>query len=72
LAVKVALDVSAVPAHLAGAGRYIGELARRLPSLDVETTLVTRRDDADRWRQWSPHSSVAPIVPGARAARLVY
>ena len=69
---KVALDVSAVPAHLAGAGRYIGELARRLPSLDVETTLVTRRDDADRWRQWSPHSSVAPIVPGARAARLVY
>jgi glycosyltransferase involved in cell wall biosynthesis len=70
--VKVALDVSAVPVHLAGAGRYVGELARRLPSLDVTTTLVTRRDDAARWREWSPRSSVAPIVPSARAARLVY
>lgn len=69
---KVSLDVSAVPAHLAGAGRYIGELARRLPTLDVQSTLVTRRGDADRWRRWSPRSSVAAIVPDARVPRLLY
>ena len=69
---KVALDVSAVPPRLAGAGRYIAELARRLPTAGVETTLVTRRDDTQRWHDKSPRSRVASIVPNARAARLAY
>jgi glycosyltransferase involved in cell wall biosynthesis len=72
MAVKVALDASAVPARLAGAGRYVAELARRLPSLGVTTTLVTRRDDAARWEEMSPGSVIAPIVPSARAPRLIY
>jgi len=70
--VKVALDVSAVPEHLAGAGRYIAELAKRLPQNDVTTTLVARTTDADRWRSLSPRAQVAPIVPAGRAQRLVY
>jgi glycosyltransferase involved in cell wall biosynthesis len=70
--VKLALDVSAVPPRLAGAGRYIGELARRVPATGVETTLVTRRDDATRWRDWSPSTHVASIVPNARPSRLLY
>ncbi len=72
MAVKVALDVSAVPPRIAGAGRYISELAIRLPERGLDTTLVTRRDDAQRWRERSPHSTLANIVPNARAARLTY
>jgi glycosyltransferase involved in cell wall biosynthesis len=72
VAVKLALDVSAVPPRLAGAGRYIGELARRVPATGVETTLVTRRDDTVRWREWSPSTRIAPIVPNARPSRLLY
>lgn len=72
VAVKVALDVSAVPAKVAGAGRYIVELAKRLPSDGVTTTLVTRRDDMNRWRSWSPEATVVGSVPSARAARLTY
>ena len=72
MAVRVALDVSAVPPRLAGAGRYIAELARRLPATGVETTLVTRRDDTLRWHDWSPTSQVSSVVPNARAARLAY
>jgi len=70
--VRVALDVSAVPARPAGAGRYVVEIARRLPSVGVTTTLVTRRDDAPRWSQISPQSTIAPLVPAARARRLLY
>jgi glycosyltransferase involved in cell wall biosynthesis len=70
--VKVALDVSAVPPRIAGAGRYIAELAARLPERDVDTTLITRRDDGDRWTQRSPRATLASIVPNARAARLTY
>ena len=69
---KLALDVSAVPPRLAGAGRYIGELARRVPATGVETTLVTRRDDASRWHDWSPSTHIASIIPNARPSRLLY
>ncbi len=67
---KVALDVSAVPEKVAGAGRYIVEIARRLPERAVETTLVTRRDDTERWRALSPKAALAPIVPTGRVSRL--
>jgi glycosyltransferase involved in cell wall biosynthesis len=69
---RIALDVSAVPARIAGAGRYIAELARRLPPLGVETTLVTRHHDATRWRELSPHATVAPILPDDRVRRLAF
>jgi glycosyltransferase involved in cell wall biosynthesis len=70
--VKVALDVSAAPVQLAGAGRYIAELARRLPAAGVETTLVTRRDDEARWAESSPDVTIAPLVPSPRALRLAF
>ncbi|MFZ1061999.1 MAG: glycosyltransferase family 1 protein [Acidimicrobiales bacterium] len=69
---KVALDVSAVPTHVAGAGRYVVELARRVPSRVESVTLVTRRDDEDRWRAYSPYAHLAPLVPTTRAERLLY
>ena len=69
---KLALDVSAVPPRLAGAGRYIGELARRVPATGVETTLITRRDDTLRWHDWSPSTHIASIVPNSRPSRLLY
>lgn len=69
---KIALDVSAVPVRIAGAGRYIAELASRVPERDVDTTLVTRRDDGARWRERSPRATLASTVPNARAARLTY
>jgi glycosyltransferase involved in cell wall biosynthesis len=69
--VKLALDVSAVPSKVAGAGRYIVELARRLPERGVQTTLVTRKDDVERWATWSPQAQRAAMVPSARVARLL-
>jgi len=70
--VKVALDVSAVPVRVAGAGRYVVELARRLPLRDQDVTLVTRRDDAERWRALTTTTSIATLVPSRRAERLLY
>lgn len=70
---KVALDVSAVPPRIAGAGRYVVELARRLPRREVVTTLVSRRDDDTRWRQLVPDAAaVTGLVPRGRVARLAY
>ncbi len=69
---RLALDVSAVPAQPAGAGRYVVELASRVANDECELTLVSQVGDAARWTQWSPQAHVVDIVPRARPARLLY
>ncbi len=69
---RLALDASAVPIQPAGAGRYVVELARRLPGRGIETTLVTRNGDEGRWSDYAPGAHVAPRVPRRRVARLMY
>jgi len=65
---KVALDVSALPPRLAGAGRYVAELAARLPEV-CDLSLVARRNDATRWASLSS-APVSPLVASHRVARL--
>jgi glycosyltransferase involved in cell wall biosynthesis len=71
--VRLSLDVSAVPEHPGGAGRYTlaltGELARRD---DVDLVLVARRGDAARWQALAPGATVRDLVPGPRPVRLAW
>ena len=69
---RLALDVSAVPAQPAGAGRYVVELASRVANAECELTLVSQVGDAERWRRWSPKAHVVDVVPRARPSRLLY
>lgn len=72
MAVRVALDVSAVPARPAGAGRYVVELATRVATSTVQPLLLAQRGDAQRWREWAPKAEVIDLVPNSRPARLAY
>lgn len=68
---NVSLDVSAVPARPAGAGRYIYELAKRLAVSDlVDVTCISRRADEARWR--SLGASVVAAAPDLRPVRLIW
>ena len=68
---NIVVDVSAVPANPAGAGRYIVELARSLAARgDVELTLISRHRDAARW--FAPNTLVVPAVPNRRPIRLAW
>jgi glycosyltransferase involved in cell wall biosynthesis len=70
-AVRVCLDVTAVPTNPAGAGRYTIELAGALGRLaDVDLVLVSRRTDQARWE--GPNRVVRAAAPGARPLRLVW
>jgi len=70
---EVALDVSAVPARPAGAGRYVVELAAALAKRpECGLTLVARRDDAQRWTRIAPNQRVSAVAPSHRLTRLVY
>ncbi len=70
---RVLLDVSAVPARPVGAGNYIVALSAGLGArTDVELHLVTRRDDAPRWRGLAPSATVHDVVPNRRPARLLW
>ena len=68
----VALDVSAVPEHPAGAGRYTIEVARALAEQDeLALSLLSRRSDTARWSALGA-DRVVPIVPDGRVGRLAY
>ena len=73
-AVRVSLDVSAVPTRPAGAGRYILRLAEGLAGRDdVALRLWCRRDDAARWSGPSgagEGATVRSVVPRWRPLRL--
>lgn len=70
---RVALDVTAVPADPVGAGRYTIELAvalGRVPSCRL--SLVARRDDGERWRRLAPTAEVLAEAPARRPGRLAW
>lgn len=71
--VSTSLDVSAIPAQPAGAGRYVVELARALDKRDdVALTVVCRIGDAPRWRRLAPASRLLERVWAPRPLRLAY
>ena len=71
---RVSLDVTAVPAAPAGAGRYTLELAAALVARgDPDLVLVARRDDGRRWRTLcGPRTEVREAAPTARPVRLAW
>jgi len=72
-AVRVVLDVTAVPARPAGAGVYTLALASGLAArADVDLHLATRAGDARRWPLLAPGSTVHADAPDSRPARIVW
>ena len=71
--VAVSLDVTAIPVAAAGAGQYALEIARALDRRDdVSITLLTRKGDAERWRDRAPNASVVACAPGPRPLRIAW
>jgi glycosyltransferase involved in cell wall biosynthesis len=72
-ALRLSLDVSAVPADPAGAGQYTLGLAGALAErTDVQLTLVSRSEDAERWERLAPNASVEAVAPAHRPVRLAW
>jgi glycosyltransferase involved in cell wall biosynthesis len=70
---RLSLDVSAVPSEPAGAGRYTLGLAAALAQRpDVELTMESRSEDAERWRALAPDASVQAVAPSPRPLRLAW
>ena len=73
MTLRLALDVSAVPPHPAGAGRYTADLAAALVRRDdVEVTFVARSGDGERWRAMAPAAAVVTAAPDRRPLRLAW
>jgi glycosyltransferase involved in cell wall biosynthesis len=69
-ATRVAFDVTAIPPKITGAGVFVARLVEALTARDdVVLDLVTRGDDAERWR---PHGIVHAVAPSTRPARLAW
>jgi|SRR5579862_1927225 len=72
-AVRVLVDVSAVPARPVGAGVYTVALVDALDRrTDVDLHLAARRDDEHRWHRIAPAAEVHATAPTRRPARLTW
>jgi len=72
-ALRVSLDVTAVPTLPAGAGQYTLRLAGALADRpDIDLVVVARAADPDRWRSLAPRSQVLATAPGSRPLRLAW
>ena len=70
---RIAIDVSAVPAQPAGAGVYVLRLVEALAAGgEVDLDLVARRDDGVRWATLAPAARVHAVAPGPRPVRLAW
>lgn len=70
---SLSLDVTAVPARLAGAGRYTLNLASELGRRDdVSLTLLARFDDPQRWSAAVPQAKLEALAPSSRPMRLLW
>ena len=69
----VSVDVSAVPAQPAGAGRYVLDLVATLATRgDLALHVIARTGDGDRWSAMGPGVAVHAEVPRARPVRLAW
>ncbi len=72
-ALRVALDVSAVPDRPVGAGYYVLELARQLATrADVDLVLFSRSADEARWAPLVAPGDLWASAPGPRPLRLAW
>jgi glycosyltransferase involved in cell wall biosynthesis len=71
---RVSVDVTAVPAKPAGAGRYTIELVHALAQRqEVDLVLLSRRDDEERWNELvGGGATVVAAAPSPRPLRLVW
>jgi glycosyltransferase involved in cell wall biosynthesis len=69
----VTIDVSAIPARPAGAGRYVIELTRRVAAAgEIDLTVLSRTNDGNRWRALAPGAAVRAVGPVRRPLRLAW
>ena len=70
---KVAIDVSAIPVHAAGAGIYVQRVVEALARMNaVDLELVARAKDGERWRLLAPRAEVRAVAPSPRPVRLAW
>jgi glycosyltransferase involved in cell wall biosynthesis len=69
----VSIDVSAVPEHPGGVGRYTAALVETLgKGDDLDLTLMAKATDLERWAALAPRSRVVGVAPDPRPMRLIW
>ncbi len=73
MTLKIAIDATATPHDLVGAGYYVKELIILLDQdKEIELHIVTRKNDAERFKSFAPNANIYPISPNSIAARIVF
>ena len=69
---RVAVDATAMPSLLAGAGAYVTELLHAVDLEDVDLHVFVKRRDARQLADLVPHATLHEVGVSARAARIIW
>lgn len=71
--IKLAFDATATPQELTGAGYYVHEILKELDTREnIDLSIITRKNDVDRFRTVAPKARVLDIAPISKAGRIAF
>lgn len=70
---QVAIDASATPNELTGAGYYVQEIIKGLGSRDdISLTVITRKHDGQRFKDMAGSARIIDAAPVSKAGRIAF
>jgi glycosyltransferase involved in cell wall biosynthesis len=69
---SLAIDATAVPGELTGAGYYIQQIISGLSQRDVDLVIITKKNDVERFSHLAPKARIVDTAPTFMAGRLAY
>ncbi|HMS25347.1 MAG TPA: glycosyltransferase family 1 protein [Acidimicrobiia bacterium] len=71
--IHLAFDATATPDQLTGAGYYVKEILHGLDAHEgISLSIVTRRNDGQRFSDYAPGAKILDIAPTNKAARIAF
>lgn len=70
---RVAFDATATPENLTGAGYYVQQVVSALDARDdIDLSVITRKNDGQRFSNFAPSSKIIDSAPTSKAARIAF
>ena len=71
--ISIAIDVTATPDELAGAGYYVKEVIHELDACqEIDLKIITRKNDKNRFKEFAPRSEILNISPDGKIGRIFF
>lgn len=69
---SLAIDATATPIELTGAGYYVHEIISELNNRSIDLKIITRKNDGERFSKAAPNADIIDIAPANKGSRIIF